>query len=398
VPPDTILVIVGDTVHHRDAEGRLCTHGALAAQLDLWARHFDRVRFCGVLSPGDPPPGFEPYHSANVELVPLEQAGGTGLRAKLGVLRAWHSWLGVMVPALKTADAVHLRTPCNVTIPGIAASRLLVRARYAVYAGSWQRYPGEPATYRLQRAALRRWFGGVVHAYLPVGGPLDRENVRPTFSPVLTAAELDEVAAAASQVRDQTPPLESGRALRVVCVGRFSTNKNQLTLLEALRRLQRLGVAVECRFIGDGSGARGVEAAASDLRGVSFMGQVDRAAVYRAMAWADLNVLPTFYEGYGKVLLEGMSAGALPVASDTLINRETTGGSGWVFDPHDAEDLAQVIASAIRMPREDWRERRSVAATYARHHTMDELGDEVDHIVGTIWGFGRTGGSHAPLP
>lgn len=387
MPSESILAVVGDTVHHVDENGKLHTHGALAAQLDLWARHFDVVLFCGVLLAGSPPAGFAPYRSQHIQMVPLAQAGGRGLKAKIRVLRSWGSWLRTMAPVLRSADAVHLRTPCNVTIPGIIASRVLVRHRYAMYAGSWRPYRNEPLTYRLQRTLLRRCFGGTVHAYLPPGEVPDRPNVRPSFSPVLSSAQLDEVAAAASAARAASPPLGSGRCLRVVCVGRFSVNKNQMVLVEALRELQRGGIAVECRFIGEGTEYEAVKHAAKALNAVAFSSRADRNQIFEAMAWADLNVLPTFHEGYPKVLLEGMAAGALPVASDTPVNRATAEGRGWVFDPRNPTDLARVLRAALAVPDAEWKARRDAAATYSRSHTLDEFGTEVDHIVQTVWGI-----------
>lgn len=387
----SILAIVGDTVHHLDQEGRLCTHGALASQLDVWARHFDQVRFCGVLVAGPPPPGFAPYLSSNIELVELSQAGGSGLVAKIGVLRSSAAWLRAMAPVLRSADAVHLRTPCNATILGILASRLLVRHRYAIYAGSWPRYRSEPLTYRLQRALLRRCFGGTVHVYQPPGERPDHPKLRPAFSPVLSAAQLTEIADEASRARARVPPPSTGRPLRVVCVGRFSVNKNQIALVEALWKLRRSGTLVECRFIGDGSEAHAVKAAAVGLGAVTFASHAGRGEIFEAMTWADVNVLPSFREGYPKVLLEGMSAGALPIASDTPMNRSMAEGCGWVFDPSEPDDLGRLLQAAIGLSAREWQTCRSACTAYAHRHTLDSFSTEVDRIVFDIWKVARAG-------
>ncbi len=137
------LVFIGDTHHHLDDCGRLYTYSALAAQLDLWAGWFDRVVFCGVRVEGPPPASLTPYSSDNIELVPLRPAGGSGWRAKLGVLGALVSWVRVLVPVLRTADAVHLRTPCNVTLLAIPLVRAFTARRYAIFAGSWDRYAAQ---------------------------------------------------------------------------------------------------------------------------------------------------------------------------------------------------------------------------------------------------------------
>ena len=382
----TTLLIAGDTIHHRDAEGRLCTYAALASQLDLWASQFDRVRFCGVLADGPPPPGFAPYRSTNVRIVPMRKAGGSGPRAKLGILAALANWLRVLVPELRAADAVHLRTPCNVSIIAIVLARLLVPNRYAIYAGSWHAYEGEALSYRLQRGLLRRFFGGVVHAYLPPEEAVDTPNMRIAFSPVLTAEALHERWTTADSARSARTEADHGD-LRVVCVGRFSANKNQIVLVEAIRQLQAAGVDVSCRFIGEGEQFDLVATAARGLENVEFVTHATRDEVFATMTWADLNILPSYREGYPKVLLEGICVGALPIGSDTPMNRSMAEGRGWVFDPSRPESLVGVIEEARALQPQGVRERTDSCLAYAKAHTLDAFGVEITHIITSIWGF-----------
>lgn len=378
------LAIVGDTRHYIDESGRLCTYAALAAQLDLWAARFDRVVFCGVLGEGPPPVSFAPYTSANIEMVPLRPAGGPGWRAKVAVLGALVSWIRVLVPVLRTADAVHLRVPCNVTLVSVPLVRALTRRRYAIYAGSWDRYPGEPISYRLQRWMLSRMFHGVVHAYVTTESASG--SIRPAFSPVLTDDGLRQVSALRSVPRqDDRPGID--RSLRLVSIGRFSENKNQIAIIRAIRALVDDGLEIEARFIGEGSTRDVVERSSAGLQSIEFVDVASRAEVFEAMAWADLNVLASFREGYPKVLLEGMSAGALPVAADRPMNRSMTKDRGWLFDPDRSDDLAAVILSAVRSDRADWTKRRDSCATYAQSKTLDAFGLEIAFIVGEIWGF-----------
>lgn len=378
------LAFIGDTLHHLDEHGRLYTHGALAAQLDLWASRFDQVIFCGVRGAGPPPPSFAPYASRNIELVELRPAGGSGWRGKADAVAAAASWARTVVPVLRRTDAVHLRTPCNITLVLIPFARVLTRRRYAIFAGSWQRYRGEPVSYRLQRWMLRHVFGGVVHAYVTDesgSGPL-----RPAFSPVLTDEELTEVAAR-RDIRASAGLPGINRPLRLVSVGRFSTNKNQATIIDALRAVAAEGIPAEALFIGDGPLLESVQRAACDVDGVQFVPVAGRQEVFDAMAWADLNVLASFREGYPKVLLEGISAGALPVAADRPVNRSMVDTRGWTFDPARPGTLVDALRAAVRADEDEWSQRRSRCLSYARSHTLDAFRFEVDHIVGHIWGF-----------
>ena len=379
------LVIAGDTLHYIDDQGLLNTHAALAAQIDTWAKHFDQVRFCGVQETGRPPPGFAPYNATNITLVPLRRAGGKGVRSKTALVAAMVFWLNTLRRELRSATAVHLRTPCNVTIPAIVLARMLVPNRYAIYAGSWDAYSDEPTSYRFQRWLLRRVFGGVVHAYLAQPSSTIGTNLRAGFSPVLTEERLDELAATArlERLAQQLPVAQ--RPIRLVSVGRFSPNKNQVTLIRAVRILQDSGVPVECHLIGDGSELDTVKLEATGLVGVTFTSHASRDEVFTTMMWADLNILPSFREGFPKVLVEGMSVGALPVASNTPMNRRMVATRGWTIDPSSPEDLAIQIHRAIAMTNQDWAERRASCHTYARKYNLDAFEVEVDNIVNDIW-------------
>ncbi|MEZ5203483.1 MAG: hypothetical protein R2701_03605, partial [Acidimicrobiales bacterium] len=226
------LLLAGNTLHVRDEQGRYCTHRALARQLDEWFARFDHVVIAAVLDPGtEVPTGFAPYAPADITFVPLAKAGGVGIGAKLGALRAAGSWVRHLIPLLRRADVVHLRAPCNITIPAIPLARLLARERYAIYAGAWDPPPGGSRSYTLQRWMLRR-FGGVVHVYAPAAAGVG-SNLRPNFSPSFTDEQVTALAGATDRrlARIRSDPPGSRPALRVSCVGRFSDNKNQASLV-----------------------------------------------------------------------------------------------------------------------------------------------------------------------
>ena len=370
------LLVIGEIPHHLDGRGRLCPPPGLAAQLDVWAGRFDEVRCCAVLADGPPPAGSAPYESTNVALVPLAPAGGQGLRAKLGVLRAMVGWQHILRHEIAGADVVHIRAPSNIALLAMPVAQALRARRYAIYTASWTGFHAEAVTYQIQRRWLGRWFGGIVHAYVPSGPSSRRRHVRSTFSPVLRAAQLDELGERWVRSGDW-----SDRPIRIVCAGRFSDNKNQITLVRALAELQSRGLEVECRFIGEGDSESEVRRAAQDLDSVRFLGQVPLEEVYAAMSWADLNVLPSFGEGFPKVLLEGMAVGALPIVSDIPMHRSMVSGRGWVFDPHDPAALAHQIEAASRITSGERCSRIRSCSEYSRRHTMEAFGVEIDEVL-----------------
>jgi len=384
----TTLLVVGAT-RWSGGPGDWHTLVALSKQLDVWFDEFDQVLIAAHVLDGEPPPFHRRLEHQNIEFAPLQQAGGSGVRAKLGVLAAALSWVRVLVPLMRRATAVHLRTPCNVTIVAIPLARLLCRRRYAIYADNWELQGIEPASFRFQRWMLRH-FGHVVHAYVPPGVDLPghiRENVSPSF----TTAELDILEGAAQERLDRLvdEPMTS-RELRVCTVATFSDRKNQAGVIRAVARLRGRGIDVEARFAGTGRSEEQDRALASELGVddcVHFMGHLGRTEVDELFRWADVNVLVSKAEGFGKVFLEGMAVGCPAVCGpggmqQTIIG---DGSRGRQADPQDPADIADALAELRSLPPEAHAAMIRNCRDYVRHYTTEAFAAEIHTIVADIW-------------
>jgi glycosyltransferase involved in cell wall biosynthesis len=138
----------------------------------------------------------------------------------------------------------------------------------------------------------------------------------------------------------------------VGCVGTINANKNQQLLLDALVHLS--GCQVVCVFVGEGGDAL--------RRRAKQMGIADRVLVRgyqpdaeRWMPAFDVIAVPSLTEGQGLVVLEAFRSGVPVLASNIAPLRQLVipGHTGWLFDSHDARDLANVIESALSMPPEE---------------------------------------------
>ncbi len=388
------LLLAGNTLHARDVDGRYCTHRALARQLDEWFSQFDRVVIAAVLDDGPVPTGFAPYARRDIDFVPLAKAGGVGLRAKLDALGAAWSWIRCLVPLLRSADVVHLRAPCNITIPAIPLARVLSPRRYAIYAGAWDPPPGGSRSYSLQRWMLRH-FGGVVHVYAPASPDL-APNLRPNFSPSFTDERLDELGVAAERrlaALSADPPAD--RPLRVSCVGRFSANKNQAAVVEAVARLAGDGIPAELRFAGEGGTEDEVRALADRL-GVSdrvhFLGRLDEAELVDLWTWADVNAAPTLVEGFGRVILEALSLGCPNICGPGAVQADLVGwGSrGVQVSPPTAAAIAAALAGFRSQDLDAWTAQAASALAFARTRTVEAFGADVRDLLAELGQEGRS--------
>ena len=118
----------------------------------------------------------------------------------------------------------------------------------------------------------------------------------------------------------------SERPLTILSIGTLHEVKGQAHLVEACRRLRDRGVAVRCRFIGDGEDEAMLREridAAGLADNVTLDGRLTRSEIIDALAAADLLVAPSVVAGNGKregipvVLMEAMSC-RLPVVASRL--------------------------------------------------------------------------------
>ncbi|MHB8490583.1 MAG: glycosyltransferase [Candidatus Dormibacteria bacterium] len=146
--------------------------------------------------------------------------------------------------------------------------------------------------------------------------------------------------------------------LRAVFVGRLTREKGVGELLLAAPRIPD----VQWTIIGDSlpsdrdSARAEVARFARESNGrVKWLGMVSADEVRSHLAEADLLVLPSWREGMPRSVIEGMAAGLPVVACDIRGCRELVepGVNGWLVPARNAEALANAIACAAALPRDD---------------------------------------------
>ncbi|PLX82021.1 MAG: glycosyltransferase family 1 protein, partial [Desulfuromonas sp.] len=135
--------------------------------------------------------------------------------------------------------------------------------------------------------------------------------------------------------------------------GRLSRQKNQVFLLETLRRLQQRGL--HCRLLIAGTGplrteleeeARRLGVAAS----IEFLGFVEDMSGF--LSQIDVFLLSSLWEGFGYVLTEAMACARPIVAFDHSSNPEVVvqGETGLLTDPGDVEAFCDAVAHLASHP------------------------------------------------
>ena len=186
-----------------------------------------------------------------------------------------------------------------------------------------------------------------------------------------------------SRTQDSSP-------LRVLFIGNLIPRKGLHTLLDGLSRLPRdswqLDVVGSLEV--DSAYARGIRSriAESGLEAqVTLSGPLPDAELATRLAQSHLLSVPSSYEGFGIVYLEGMGAGLPAIAANAGAASEiiTHGQDGFLVPPGDAITLARHVKILI-----DDRERltRMSLAAHQRfldHPTWAESAERIRHFLRT---------------
>ncbi len=134
----------------------------------------------------------------------------------------------------------------------------------------------------------------------------------------------------------------------ILWVGRLTTNKDPLTVLDGLERaLPKLPEARAIMVFGDDTLIESVD---ERVRGsallsanVTLAGRVHHDEMPNYYGAADVYVSGSHSEGSGYALIEAMSAGVVPVVTNIPSFRAIAGDAGARWAPGDAEDFARVL-------------------------------------------------------
>lgn len=185
---------------------------------------------------------------------------------------------------------------------------------------------------------------------------------------------------------------EETDGLRLVYAGRLSPDKGLETVIEAMRLLQHRGRArVRLLILGDGERQyiRELEARARRTAlPIEFGGFVQRVDMPAILARQHVLVLPSVWEEpFARILLEGMCAGLVVVATATGGTAEILrdGANGLTFQAGDAAALVAWIEVLASDP--DLRKRladagrEDVMGNYSIERTVDRLERELVSIA-----------------
>ena len=153
----------------------------------------------------------------------------------------------------------------------------------------------------------------------------------------------------------EVKPCTVGGPLRVLNVARLHPVKDQIVLIQACAHLKRMGIAFQCRIVGEGPMRQKLEACISenDLGdSVVLMGVQYEPDVAKHFDWAHVLTLSSKSEGTPMTVVEAMSKARPVVVPNITALPEMVlpGQTGYLFESGSSRDLANKLATLAENP------------------------------------------------
>jgi glycosyltransferase involved in cell wall biosynthesis len=188
-----------------------------------------------------------------------------------------------------------------------------------------------------------------------------------------------------ADLSDFVPPGSSRRPLEApitfLFVGHAGRRKGTDTLLSATRILEEKGKAHRVQFAGDADPAL-FDTPPSTVERLGYLVREDLVA---AMHRADVLVLPSRHDSFGRVVVEAMATGLPALVSEHVGAKQvvTTGTNGWVVPAEDAGALAEQMQWCVEHP-EQVAAMQDAAVEAAQEYTWTAYRQRVVDVLASI--------------
>ncbi|MCP9751934.1 glycosyltransferase family 4 protein [Ferruginibacter sp. HRS2-29] len=163
--------------------------------------------------------------------------------------------------------------------------------------------------------SMAKHYGTVVDGFIAYSNKIEKDVAAFENGAGRTRKIYYPSAAAADEPGNKKQP--RGEKLKILFAGSLIERKGAHLLPAIYERIKKNGVDnFQFTIAGNGPLENALKQQLGDQPGVSFAGWLNEAAVMQEMKQADIFLFPSFLEGLPNVLIETLSAGAVPVAFD----------------------------------------------------------------------------------
>ena len=305
----------------------------------------------------------------------------------------------VMTRAAQWADVIHLVEPFVLQDKMIKIAESLgkpLTATYHIHPENITCHLGPFFYWRgLNRKILRSWRDLTYNHCAAVQCPT--ENVLDRLRRYHVKCRLDLISngvIADGCTRSVEPPADyydPDRPLKIVYIGRLSKEKDQYTLIEAIRH-SRYARRIQLHFAGQGDAEKSIKKRASKLYEDGVVAHKplftfeDRDGLRRLAASADLCIHCATIEVEGLSIMEAMQQGAVPIIAEGRFSGTSQFALDrrCVFPSQNPEALANRIDYWLSVPEERWKTGLQYAASMEQfdiRHTVEKMVEMFQYAI-----------------
>jgi glycosyltransferase involved in cell wall biosynthesis len=325
------LVIISHTEHYYDG-AEIKGLGPTVNEINFLSNYWEEVVHVACFHKGKSPKSMVPYTGKNIKYVKLPSYGGKSILSKLLIIFKMPSILFIIFRNLRGASEVQVRLPTaiGVFLLPLLCLRIYSKSFFWVkYAGAWKS-KNLPLSNQFQRFFLVR---NIQNCPVTINGfYLDQPKHCFSFeNPSLFDFEILLGKEVALKKLFKKP-------FTLVFIGRIEKEKGMSEIVQSLRKIPA-GVIDKVHFIGDGQSRVDYERDCGALSiETVFHGFLSRSDIHQILKSSDFLLLPSYSEGFPKVISEAACYGVIPIVSDVgSISHYVNDLNGFVCN---AEDMS----------------------------------------------------------
>lgn len=182
--------------------------------------------------------------------------------------------------------------------------------------------------------------------------------------------------------RERTYSPIEGRKLRVLFVGGLSQRKGLSYLFDAVKGMES---QLELTVVGQGD-LKGCKPLKEALNGIRYIPSLSHDEILNLMAYQDLFIFPSLFEGFGLVITEAMSQGTPVITTDRTCGPDviTDGKDGWIVKAGSAGPIRNLLEQFLSTPSlltQAGKAARETAARRPWNRYGQELSDSINALI-----------------
>ena len=358
------LLIISHTEHYKHEDGTIVGLASTVKEINFLAEHFDKIYHIAMFHKEAAPSNTLAYNSDKVEFVPIPAFGGPQLLDKLSILWYAPKVLLTLHKYLKKVDRFQFRAPTAIGVYVIPfLTKFTSKKGWYKYAGNWTQ-ENPPKSYEIQRDRLIKQTRPVT-----INGKWNNqpEHCISFENPCLTEDDI----AKGRQVITNKKLIEK---LTFCFVGRLEDEKGVRLLIEAFLDLSSVEKEKIKEVILVGSGKkRDVYETMTQNQDVQFnyTGFLSKDEVNEIYKTSHFFLLPSYSEGFPKVIAEAMNYGCLPIVSDvsSIGQYVKDKENGLLINPLTPQELKDCISFVLKLSNDQYQNYLSMSENLLERFT-----------------------------